>query len=62
MGLKLKILKPDVSRGPLFMGFTKIKTNKIFVNEFSDAIHKLKLTEQYLEIINKYTQIESYEK
>jgi polar amino acid transport system substrate-binding protein len=62
MDLGIRILSPNVSRDPLFIGFTKIKKNRNLVNEFSDAIHKLKLTEKYLDIVNKYTQIESYEK
>ncbi len=62
MGLAIKILKPYVSRDPLFIGFSKIKNNKNFVNDFSGAIHKLKLTEKYLDIVSKYSQVESHEK
>jgi polar amino acid transport system substrate-binding protein len=62
MGLAIKILKPKVSRGPLFIGFTKIKDNQNLVKEFSGAINKLKLTGKYLDIVNKYKQDVSNEK
>ena len=56
MGLAIKILEPNVSRDPLFIGFTKIKDNQNLVKEFSGALNKLKLTEKYLDIVNKYKQ------
>jgi polar amino acid transport system substrate-binding protein len=56
MDLSIRILKPYVSRDPLFIGFSQIKDNKNFVNEFSNAIKKFKRTEKYQQLLNKYTK------
>ncbi len=57
MGYKDKIirLKQDVSRDPLYIGFSKAQGHAELARQFSDALNKFKSSTEYKNILQKYS-------
>jgi len=49
-------ISPTISREPLFLGFSKIKSHKKLSNSFSNALRQFKTTQHYTDILKKYNQ------
>ncbi len=51
---KIKLLQPDVSSEPLYLGFSKAKGNPELANTFSENLIKFRDSTQYKQIIKTY--------
>ena len=57
MGLqdKIKSLNPDISKNPLYIGFSKIRGHKALSKAFSEKLTQFKTSEAYQKIIKRYS-------
>ncbi|MBU1342730.1 MAG: transporter substrate-binding domain-containing protein [Proteobacteria bacterium] len=51
---KIKALKPDVSKDPLYIGFSKVRGHKAFSKAFSEKLNQFKTSEKYQKILRAY--------
>lgn len=56
MGIKkgIKYLSPDISRDPLYIGFSKARGHKALSNTFSERLNQFKTSKDYQAILQKY--------
>ncbi|MCD4721475.1 MAG: transporter substrate-binding domain-containing protein [Desulfobacula sp.] len=52
---QIKPLSPDISKDPLYIGFSKIRGHKALSNTFSKKLKQFKISEKYQKIIQKYS-------
>ena len=52
---KIKALSPNISRDPLYIGFSKKKGHEELARQFSEKLEKFKTSESYREIVRKYS-------
>ncbi|MFC1853745.1 substrate-binding periplasmic protein, partial [candidate division CSSED10-310 bacterium] len=57
MNIGIKILKPSVSEDPLFIAFSKVKGHQKLTQEFSKALHELRRTGKYQQILEQYADV-----
>lgn len=52
---QIKVLTPDISRDPLYLGFSKKKGHEQLSIRFSDNLIKFKSSDQYEKMLTKYS-------